>query len=168
MPGEVSLRNRPTKLSIEDVLISDQQLLGEEAEYNLETGGGFGRSKIRLTIPGKEADPFADTGAFFDEDVFIRNALNQMGKLPRWRYNRGKNEIIFTTDKKKTPERVKLVIAILFWFSAIVTAESEHIEVSAAWIITVLFICIVLSTAAPPVPGGMSADYCCSRRFRMV
>ena len=100
------------KLSIEEALICYQQRLGEEAEFTLDTGAGFGRSKIRLTIPGAEADPFADAGAFYDEDLFIRNVLNQMGKLPRWYYRHGKNEIIFTADKKKASEWMKLVIAI--------------------------------------------------------
>ena len=119
------------KLSIEEVLICYQQRLGEEAEFTLDTGAGFGRSKIRLTIPGAEADPFADAGAFYDEDLFIRNVLNQMGKLPRWYYRRGRNEIIFTTDKKKAPKWMKLVIAIaaavLFGFIVSVLPEALRI-----------------------------------------
>ena len=119
------------KFSIEDVLLCYQRLLGEEAEYILDTGAGFGRSKIRLTIPGEEADPFANTSSFYDEDVFIRNVLNQMGRLPRWYYKRGNNEIIYTTDKKKTPEWMKLVIAIAsaVLFGFIVRALPEELGI---------------------------------------
>lgn len=119
------------KLSIEEVLICYQQRLGEEAAFTLNTGAGFGRSKIRLTIPGAEADPFTNAGAFYDEDLFIRNVLNQMGKLPRRYYRRGRNEIIFTADKKKVPEWMKLVIAIaaavLFGFIVRVLPEALRI-----------------------------------------
>ena len=100
------------KLGMEDMLMSYQKLMGSEAEFTVNTGSGLGRNKIRLVVPGQEFDPYASLNSFSDEDEFIRNALNQMGKLPRWRYKRGANEVLFTTDKKKMPEWLKLVVAI--------------------------------------------------------
>ena len=99
-------------LSLEEVLLSYQRQLGTGAEFIMDTGSRFGRSRIRITVPGEETDPYADSDSFSDEDVFIRNALNQMGKLPRWSYSRGANEVLFTTDRKKMPEWTKLFIAI--------------------------------------------------------
>jgi Na+/H+-dicarboxylate symporter len=98
--------------SMEEVLLNYQKLFGTEAEFVMDTGSGLGRSKIRITVPGKEADPYADSDSFSDEAAFIRNALNQMGKLPRWKYKRGTNEVLFTTEKKRLPDWMKLIIAI--------------------------------------------------------
>ena len=49
--------------------------------------------------------------------------------------------------------------AILFWFAAVSTAESSGVEISINWIITAVVMCIIISAAAPPVPGGMSASF---------
>ncbi len=48
---------------------------------------------------------------------------------------------------------------MLFWFAAISVAESSRIEVSVVWYVTALVVCIILSAAAPPVPGGMTASF---------
>ena len=98
--------------SMEEVLLNYQKQLGTGAEFIMDTGTGIGRNRIRITVPGEEADPYAYSDSFSDEDTFIRNALNQMGKLPRWSYRRGANQVLFTTDKNKMPEWMKLVIAI--------------------------------------------------------
>jgi len=50
-------------------------------------------------------------------------------------------------------------VAVLFWFAAVSVAESSGTEVSAVWLITAAFISIILSAAAPPVPGGMTASF---------
>lgn len=100
------------KFGIEEVLLSYQNMFGDDAEFVMETGYRFGKCRIRLTIPGTAADPSADPGACSDEDAFIRNALNQMGKLPRWRYRRGVNTVMFSAGRGKMPEWMKLFIAI--------------------------------------------------------
>ena len=38
-------------------------------------------------------------------------------------------------------------------------AEIYHIDVSPAWIVMALFVCIVLSLATPPIPGGAMSAY---------
>ena len=50
-------------------------------------------------------------------------------------------------------------VPILFLFAATSVAESSGTEVSMAWYITAVVICIILSIAAPPVPGGMAASF---------
>ena len=49
--------------------------------------------------------------------------------------------------------------AVLFWFAAVSVAESTGIEVSMAWYVTAVVICVILSQASPPVPGGMTASF---------
>lgn len=98
--------------SMEELLLGYQNLFGSEAEFIMDTGSFFARNRIRITVPGEEAEPYTDSYSSSDEDAFIRRALNQMGKLPRWRYRRGANEILFTTDRRKMPEWMKLIIAI--------------------------------------------------------
>ncbi len=101
------------KFSIEDVLLRYQKLLGKDAEFILETGGGFSKRKIRLTVRGPEHDPFANSEYTTEEDLFIRNALALMGKHAKWRYRRGSNEILYTLSKKRLPGWVSLLIAIV-------------------------------------------------------
>ena len=50
-------------------------------------------------------------------------------------------------------------VSVLFWFAAVSVAESEGTEVSVVWFVTAAAICIILSAAAPPVPGGMTASF---------
>lgn len=50
-------------------------------------------------------------------------------------------------------------VSVLFWFAAVSAAESGGVEVSTVWIVTAVAICIILSAAAPPVPGGMTANF---------
>jgi Na+/H+-dicarboxylate symporter len=50
-------------------------------------------------------------------------------------------------------------VSVLFWFAAISAASSVGAETSVTWIVTALIVCIILSAAAPPVPGGMSASF---------
>jgi Na+/H+-dicarboxylate symporter len=50
-------------------------------------------------------------------------------------------------------------VSVLFWFAALSVAIQENIHVTLVWIITAIVMCIVLSAAAPPVPGGMSASF---------
>ena len=50
-------------------------------------------------------------------------------------------------------------VAVLFLIAAFNTAEASGTEVSATWYIIAVVMCIVLSIAAPPVPGGMAASF---------
>lgn len=50
-------------------------------------------------------------------------------------------------------------VSVLFWFAAVSVAESSGVKVSAVWYITAALVCIILSVAAPPVPGGMTASF---------
>lgn len=68
------------KFGIEEVLMNYQKNFGTEADFAMETGYWLRKSRIRLTVPGISADPYSDPDAYSDEDVFIRNALDQMGR----------------------------------------------------------------------------------------
>jgi Na+/H+-dicarboxylate symporter len=50
-------------------------------------------------------------------------------------------------------------VSVLFWFAAVSVAESEGTAVSIVWLVTAAAVCIILSAAAPPVPGGMTASF---------
>ena len=49
--------------------------------------------------------------------------------------------------------------SVLFWFAAVSVAESSGTEVSAVWLVTAVFISVILSIASPPVPGGLTASF---------
>ena len=50
-------------------------------------------------------------------------------------------------------------VSILFLYASFSSAESGMAEVSITWIVTAVLVSVVLSAAAPPVPGGMSASF---------
>ena len=49
--------------------------------------------------------------------------------------------------------------SLLFWFAAVSVSESNGTGVSAAWLVTAVFVSIILSAAVPPVPGGLTASF---------
>ena len=53
----------------------------------------------------------------------------------------------------------KPATAVMYWFTALCVAEQSGISVSVTWIVMVLVICLVLSVATPPVPGGTTASF---------
>lgn len=99
-------------MNMEEVLLSYQKVLGEGASFIVDEGGYFGSKKIRLTVPGDRVDPFAASEHSSDEDDVMRSAMTRMGKMPRWRYRRSANEIVFTAAKKRLPDWSMLFIAI--------------------------------------------------------
>jgi Na+/H+-dicarboxylate symporter len=101
-----------TKISIEETLLNYMSVLGTDAEFAVDFGGGLSKSKIRLTVPGESVDPFSLTGSASDEDQFMMETLIRMGQLPKWKYVRGANTILFTLSKKSISDWGKLLIAI--------------------------------------------------------
>ncbi len=53
----------------------------------------------------------------------------------------------------------KPAVTTLFWFAAISVASHSGTEISLTWYITAILMSVILSAAAPPVPGGMSASF---------
>ena len=102
-----------TRLSIEEVLLTYMGILGKDAEFIVEYGGGLTKSRIRLTVPGNPADPFSLTESASEDDRLLADLLTKMGQRPKWRYVRGANTIIYTPAKKRFPEWARLMIAIL-------------------------------------------------------
>ena len=108
------LRDRTrTRLSIEEVLLDYMGILGKDAEFMLEYGGGLAKSRIRLTVPGKPVDPFSLTESASEDDRLLADLLSKMRQRPKWHYARGVNTIIYSPVKKRIPEWVKLLIAII-------------------------------------------------------
>ena len=50
-------------------------------------------------------------------------------------------------------------VSVLFLFAAMGVAINENAQINIVWIITAILVCVILSAAAPPVPGGMSASF---------
>ena len=50
-------------------------------------------------------------------------------------------------------------VAALYWFAAVSVATGSGVQISIAWIVMAVIICVILSMAVPPVPGGLSASF---------
>ena len=101
------------KLSIEEVLLDYMDIFGSDAEFTVDYAGGLSKNRIRLTVPGKPVDPFTLNETDSDDEQLLANVLSRMGQRPKWQYARGANRITYTPAKKKTPEWVKLLTAII-------------------------------------------------------
>jgi len=53
----------------------------------------------------------------------------------------------------------KPAVCVIYFIAAVSMAESYEITVSASWVITALIMCIILSAATPPIPGGTIASF---------
>ena len=100
------------KLGAEEALMTYQKAFGAETEFRLDEGGAFGRAKLRLTIPGASLDPYETAGLRSEEDSLMQSAMIRMGKLPRWRFRHGANEVLFASEKSGAPEWLQLIVAI--------------------------------------------------------
>ncbi len=109
----VSKERIRTKFSMEEILLHYMSIFGNDAEFAVDYSGGLSKNKVRLTVPGESCDPFSKTGTESDEDMFMANMLTRMGQLPKWKYARGVNTIMFTLPKKTVPDWGKLLIAIV-------------------------------------------------------
>ena len=47
-----------TKLSIEEILLNYKGIIGTDAGFAMDFGGGISKNRIRLTVLGSSADPF--------------------------------------------------------------------------------------------------------------
>ena len=103
-----------TMLSMEETLLKYKDSFGTDSEYIVDFGSGFHRNRIRLTVPGRELDPFSPSGFTSDEERFMQGMLTRLGQVPKWKYKRGANIIDFTLEKHHLPEWEKLVFAIVF------------------------------------------------------
>ena len=136
-----------TKLSIEEVLLDYMDIFGSDAEFTVDYGGGLSKSRIRLTVPGKPVDPFSLNESASEDENLLADVLSRMGqRLVNFGVPFG--QILY-----------KPGAAVLFWFAAICVAESSCIGTSTVWFVNAAMICIILSVAAPPVPGGMTASF---------
>ena len=102
-----------TRLSIEDVLLDYLSIFGSDAEFTVEYGGDLSKSRIRVTVPEKPADPFSIHAADSEDDQLPANVLARMGQRPKWPYVRGVNTITYTPAKKSAPDWVRLLTAIV-------------------------------------------------------
>lgn len=120
-----------TKFSIEEILLNYMSKFGNDREFTVDFGGGLSRNKIRLTVPGEAVNPFNQTGSVLDEDQFMMDVLIRMGQLPKWKYVRGANVIMFTPMKKDIPDWGKLLIAIIsaVVLGLIIRAFPAHISI---------------------------------------
>ena len=41
----------------------------------------------------------------------MQSAMIRMGKLPRWRFRHGANEVLFTSEKTGVPEWLRLIVS---------------------------------------------------------
>ena len=85
-----------TTLSLEETLLKYKNKFGSDADYVADFGGGLGRNRIRLSVPGEALDPFAADDS--DEERFMYGMLVRMGKLPKWKYRHGVNTVEFTLE----------------------------------------------------------------------
>ena len=100
------------RITIEEALLRYQEQLGSDFQFTVDVGKRLGQAKIRVIVPGTMLNPFEHAHDPDDVDSAMLRAVADMGQLPAWRYERGRNILTFSPLKKSLPEWAKLLAAI--------------------------------------------------------
>lgn len=108
------------RITVEELLLKYQAEFGADAELQTSYDCRFSKIHLTLAIPGNRFNPFETLS---EEDLLLHNALESLGYMPSWQYERGSNVIVFTIRRtKKLPAWAPIVIAaaagILFGLAA--------------------------------------------------
>ena len=68
-------------LSMKETLLKYKDSFGADSEYIVDFGSGFHRNRIRLTVPGRELDPFSPSGFTSDEERFMQGMLTRLARF---------------------------------------------------------------------------------------
>lgn len=99
------------KLAAEEVLLNYQEKFGEECHFSARCIKRFGYLRLEFTIAGEPFDPLESDDEFGGE--LLRGIMAGMDIAPLWRYQNGKNRIIFTPKKKVRSQAASLGMAIV-------------------------------------------------------
>ncbi len=100
-------RNRlRIRLSMEEILLKWQEAFGEEAEFTFKSGTRFGRPCLALELPEKPMDPLETAD---EADAWSRNMLGNIGLIPVYSYENGKNILLLRLKKPKRNPLVSLL-----------------------------------------------------------
>lgn len=97
------------KLTVEEVLLTYQEKLGETAAFALRCVKHLSSIKVEIIVAGDAFDPLDQEG---EEDDVIRGLLAGIGLAPTWGYRKGKNHVVFTPKKKPRSETFRMLLAI--------------------------------------------------------
>lgn len=99
------------RLALEEVLITYQNKLGQDAEADFSCSKNLGRVHINISIKGPKTDPFTEIS---DNDQFMHNAMQRMGIAPEWSYSKNANRISFNYRlPSKLSSTAMVLIALL-------------------------------------------------------
>ncbi len=100
------------RIDLEEALLHYSRQLGPGTEFRVDYGRRFGRVKVRIIVPGPMSDPFVRSSGGDDVQDYMLTAMAHMGDLPSWHYDRGRNVLLFSRNKKRMPEWMKLAAAV--------------------------------------------------------
>lgn len=97
------------QLLLEEILLTYQEKLGQEGSFSWRSVKQLGKPRLELHIPGNSFDPFSGE----EEDQMLHGILAGLGAAPVWQYKNGENILIFIPRKKKLPQYLSLLLAVV-------------------------------------------------------
>lgn len=86
------------KLMIEEILLTYQEIFGNECLYTYENIKRFSRPRILIKIKGESINPFEYKD---EENSMLQKMLVSVGLAPNWQYRNGFNVITLSPEKEK-------------------------------------------------------------------
>ena len=96
-------------ISLEEILLNYQQILGQEAPFSLRCYSRLGQSRIELSVPSDTPLNFAQS----QETEILSRLISQMAVAPSWRYQNRCNQILFTPPKKPRSQQFWILSSFL-------------------------------------------------------
>ena len=98
------------RMSMEDLILSVCEALGENTPYQLTAGKNIGRQFLRFSYEG---DPFDPNDSSEDpSENWSNRIMSELGLAPAWQYKNGSNTLELRLKRKRIGSFGKLLIAI--------------------------------------------------------
>lgn len=101
------------RLSVEDVMQTWMEDLGEEAECTIKCGTRLGRSFLMLSVPGKKSNPNDSKDDVFEGIKSGTSLLSSLGLTLEYRYEDGENKVFLTLPSGSGRQLFSVAVSML-------------------------------------------------------
>ena len=98
------------RLTIEEILLTYRDKLGESAEFRIKCVTRFRRPRVEVSVAGDAIDPFEQED---DEYRLLYRLASNLGNIPVWQYKNGNNIVVFMPQKGTMSQTKKILLGII-------------------------------------------------------
>lgn len=98
-----------TRISVEEILLRWMDHFGEECPFSFSMGYRWRTPYLSMELPGEACNPLIECG---DEDELNSILLTKLGLQPHYTYEKGKNCVYFSLEKRRRNPAVLLLFSV--------------------------------------------------------